>query len=268
MKYAINLNSVLPLRKTAAETSEMVTQLLFGEFCEVFEAEGSFVNITNYADGYQGWADKKMLTEITGDVYLALQNQPVFRTCVPVAEVFSLTDKTIYRLSAGSRISNFNPDTNKFGVGEKVFQIHPSFVSYLPESSKAGIVPIALQFLNTPYLWGGKTVFGIDCSGFVQVVFSLNGISLPRDASQQAKEGEPVDFENAEAGDLLFFEKNGKIIHVGIYLGKGQIIHASGKVKINTVDNQGILSDEGLGYTHTLAGVRCPFPAHPEGEGV
>ena len=256
MKYAINLNTVLPIRATPSESSEMVTQLLFGEFCEIIENRNSFVRIENYADGYCGWADKKMLTIVTDTDYLSLQNQPKFKTYMPIAEVFSLSDKSIHRLSAGSSLPNYNPDTSKFGINGYEFHIHPSFVSYLPESSTNEIVPIALHFRNAPYLWGGKNIFGIDCSGFVQVVFSLCGISLPRDANQQVQVGESISFENANTGDLLFFEKNKRITHVGIYMGNNQIIHASGKVKISMIDNLGILSEGKSEYTHILSEVR------------
>ncbi|MDR1808865.1 MAG: C40 family peptidase [Prevotella sp.] len=255
--YSINLNAVLPLRKEASETSEMVSQLLFGECCEVLDAQDSFVYITNCTDGYSGWADTKMLTEITADDYRSLQNAPPFMVHTPVAEVLSLSEQTVYRLPAGSRLPDYDPDTGIFGVGEKRFRAHQGLIDRLKRSGNTdGVAPLALQFLNVPYLWGGKTIMGIDCSGLVQLVFSLCGIFLPRDASQQARTGVPVIYEDACAGDLLFFEKNGKIVHVGIYMGDRQILHTSGKVKMSKVDKQGILSDDESVYTHFLAGVR------------
>ncbi len=114
-----------------------------------------------------------------------------------------------------------------------------------------------MMFLNTPYLWGGKNIFGIDCSGLVQVAFSMRGFDLPRDASMQVKEGiEISSFHEAQLLDLLFFKKNEKITHVGIYLGDGKIIHASEKVKIETVDEKGIIHSETNQYTHDLAAIR------------
>jgi cell wall-associated NlpC family hydrolase len=238
----------------------MVSQLLFGECCEALNEKNNFVHIKNARDSYSGWADKKMLTEISKAGYLLLQQSPFFMLCVPVAEVFSLSEQTIYHLPAGSCMPDYDPATGKFGVGERRFQVHPDLVSHLPEdANKEGVAPIASQFLNTPYLWGGKTIMGMDCSGLAQVVFSLCGIFLPRDANQQAGMGIPVPFEEAGSGDLLFFEKNGKITHVGIYLGEGRVLHASGKVKINKVDEHGILSDDEFSYTHIFSGARRYF---------
>lgn len=255
MEFAINLNAVLPVRAEAREGAEQVTQLLFGEYCSILATEGSFTKIENSFDGYQGWVDSKMLTEISEEEYLKLKSENIYRTVEPVSDVFCLTDKSIYRLSAGSLIPHYDESTSKFEIGGLVFQIHPSFITYLPDENLAGVVPTALIFKNTPYLWGGKNTFGIDCSGFVQVVFSINGISLPRDASQQFKCGQEIALTEATAGDLCFFEKEGRITHVGIYCGEGRIIHASGSVKIETVDDKGILSAKGV-YTHSLAGVR------------
>jgi len=259
MKYAINLSAVLPVRKEASEASEMVTQLLFGEFCEVFESEGAFVKIRNLLDDYTGWVDEKMLTEVSASEFDDLKDMPVFRVLVPLAEVFCLSNKTIYRLSAGSLLPGYDANTSKFGFNDKIFQIHPSFVTYLPqgETNVDGIIPSAMQFLNTPYLWGGKNIMGMDCSGFVQIVFSLNGVSLPRDASQQIEMGTEVNFDEVLPGDLMFFNKNeGKVSHVGIFLGDGRIVHASGSVRIDNVDKTGIFRKENLTYTHHLLAVK------------
>ncbi len=255
MKYAINLNAVLPVRNAASEKSEMVTQLLFGETMEITGVEKNFFKIINRTDGYEGWVSSNIPVYISEEDYKALENQ-AFKICVPVAEVFSLMDRSIYRLPAGSLLPFFNPENNKFGIGNMVFQVHPSFVTYLPEGNPEGIVPVALHFKNSPYLWGGKTVFGIDCSGFTQTVFSICGIALPRDAGEQVLNGISVSFENLISGDLLFFEKDGKICHVAIYCANGQVIHASGKVKINDVDKQGILSDDKSSYTHFLSAIK------------
>ena len=112
----------------------------------------------------------------------------------------------------------------------------------------------AFYFLNSPYLWGGRTPFGIDCSGFVQIAARLSGISLPRDTQEQAEEGEIINLiSEAKPGDLAFFDNiDGRIIHVGIILENGQIIHASGKVRIDTIDHQGIFNEESKKYSHQL----------------
>lgn len=257
MQYAININTVVPVRAEARESAEMVTQLLFGDICSIEEISGSFVKIINYGDRYEGWVDKKTLSEISETQYLELTIAPIFMTCVPIVDAFCLTDKTIYHLSAGSKLPFYDIDTNSFNIAGKRFQIHPSFVTYLTSSSKGNIIPTAMLFLNTPYLWGGKNIMGIDCSGFTQIVFSMNGYQLPRDASEQAHAGSKINtLAEAQASDLLFFEKQGKITHVGIYLGDEKIIHSSGKVKIDNVDEKGIYSRELSQYTHNLCAIK------------
>ena len=137
-------------------------------------------------------------------------------------------------------------------------QLHKFFegnVASLKQKKTAhDIISTAYLFLHAPYLWGGKSPFGIDCSGFTQLVYKLNGYKLPRDAYQQVELGMPLSFvEEAEAGDLAFFDnEEGKIVHVGILLGDNRIIHASGCVKTDPFDHYGIFSAERGGYTHNL----------------
>jgi len=252
MEYAINLNPVLPVRSEASERSEMVTQLLFGETCEILAEENSFLKIKNDLDSYTGWADKKMLKQLSSEEFGKLNKQADFRILTPIADVFCLSDKTIYRLPMGGYLPNYDVESNKFGIGESVFQVHPDFITYLPYSNKDGIVPVATTLLNSPYLWGGKSIMGIDCSGFVQVVFAVNGFKLPRDASQQVQMGSEVAFEELQKGDLLFFSREDRITHVGIYYGDRRIIHSSGKVRIDNIDKQGIFTDTNE-YTHHLS---------------
>jgi cell wall-associated NlpC family hydrolase len=120
--------------------------------------------------------------------------------------------------------------------------------------SKSDLINTAYMYLNAPYLWGGKSVFGIDCSGFTQMVYKLNGYKLLRDAAQQASQGEVLSFiEESEPGDLAFFDnEEGKIIHVGIMLENNYIIHASGKVRIDRLDHLGIYNAELNRHTHRL----------------
>ncbi|MDU1906619.1 MAG: C40 family peptidase [Dysgonomonas sp.] len=257
MIYAIFLNTTLPVRAEASEKSEMVTQLLFGEFCRIIEEKDSFVKIENYTDKYIGWADKKMLHPITEDIYNELSCSAIFRTNMPIADAFCMTDKSIYHLSAGSLLPFYDHEKSSFEIAGKTFQIHPSFVTYIPLQSKENIIPTCMLFQNSPYLWGGKTIFGIDCSGFVQTVFALNGYALPRDASVQAHQGEIIStLQQAQPGDLFFFRKNENITHVGIYLGEDKIIHASGKVRIDKIDEKGIFNEETREYSHDLASIK------------
>jgi len=257
MDYAIFLNMMLPVRAEASEASEMVTQLLFGESCRILNEKDSFVEIENYQDKYRGWVDRKMLTPISIDIFNNLAQSPLFRTIVPIADVFCMNDKSIYRLSAGSTLPFYNYENSDFEIAGQRFQIHPSFVTYLPGASKDNIIASARLFINTPYLWGGKSILGIDCSGLTQVVYSMNGYDLPRDSGVQAKEGIGIkSLTDAEPTDLLFFSKNEKNTHVGIYLGNNKIIHASGKVRIDKVDEKGIYNEDIMQYTHNLSVIK------------
>lgn len=257
MKYAVNLNAALPIRADAGEKSEMISQMLFGEICKIETDKDGFALIVNQKDDYKGWADKKMLSEISEDEYITIADSPNFVTCAPIADLVCKTDNTVYRLSAGSILPMYDIATDSFRICNKTFSMQPSLVSYLLQSNKENIKPAALMFMNAPYLWGGKTIFGIDCSGFVQTVYGMCGFQLPRDSSQQQAIGETVDcVDNAEVGDLIFFKKNNRITHVGIYLGEKKIIHASGRVKIEDVDDIGIVNEITSAYSHTLHSIK------------
>ncbi|NSW44619.1 MAG: C40 family peptidase [Bacteroidales bacterium] len=155
-------------------------------------------------------------------------------------------------IPAGANLPNFNLSNNTFVIKDEVFKLQKPITLYEP--TRNNIILLANEFLNCPYLWGGKTALGIDCSGLTQVVYKIIGIQLPRNAYQQAESGKLVSFiEEAKPGDLMFFDNaEGKIIHVGIYLGNHKIIHASGKVRIDSIDNHGIYKEEAKRYSHTL----------------
>ena len=256
MEYGINLNSVIPLRAKPDDRSEMVSQLLMGDrfICE--ETQDGFCKIFNEVDNYSGWVDEKTITSITQDEYTNLAHQPTYYVVVPLAEAFDLTGKCVIRIPGGSRLPNCD-SIGRFGMHERKFQVHRDFILSESEISRDGLLLTVIGFINSPYMWGGKTVMGIDCSGFTQIVFGLHGIKLPRDSKDQALVGESVSMENIKPGDLVFFEnKAGNVIHVGIYLEKQRVIHASGRVKIDSLDEQGIYSDEYQRYTHKLHSIR------------
>jgi cell wall-associated NlpC family hydrolase len=212
-------------RREANERSEMVSQLLYGECYDVLEDKGDWLHIKNQRDGYESWIDSKMHTENnphqTFKSILALPYQ-VIKNAAGLEQL----------LPGGSLI-------------ESVDQ------GYLNETQ---IVDTAMSYLNAPYLWGGKSIWGIDCSGFVQVVYQIHGMDIQRDAYLQAEQGLNIEFnELIEAGDLAFFSKmDEKISHVGICLGDGNIIHASGKVRIDKLDHHGIFNNETKKYSHEL----------------
>jgi hypothetical protein len=214
---------LIACRKDANERAEMVSQLLYGESYEVIEDQGDWLHIRNNADHYESWIDSKLHHPFNGVA------QKLAALALPFQEL-KLDGKALL-LPGGSMIEQDK------------------------HSTKArSIVETANAYLGAPYLWGGKSVWGIDCSGFVQVVFSIHGIVLPRDAYQQAEGGEIIEFnELIEAGDLAFFSKeDGRISHVGICLGEQKIIHASGEVRIDKLDHHGIFNSDKQKYTHEL----------------
>jgi len=141
---------------------------------------------------------------------------------------------------------------------DEIYHLSSSDLISKEETNSQNLIPLALQYLNAPYLWGGKSILGIDCSGLVQVVFAMSGIQLNRDASEQVESGQAIDsLSETKPGDLAFFENsNGKIIHVGILLNSHQIIHASGWVKVEAIDSTGIVSAQTGEYTHKLRAIK------------
>ncbi len=246
MKFAICQVSVSPLRVEASDRSEMVTQILFGEKVEIIETQKNWLKLKADFDGYEGWADEKQFMEVSEAEYSSIRIDKF------ASESFNLAveHETPLTLPMASTLPNLINNKLKFGHKE---------IEYLGEfqsgnSSKSDLPNIAMMYLNTPYLWGGKSVFGIDCSGMVQQVYKFCGIQLPRDAHQQAEIGEALSFvEEAEPGDLAFFDNTeGKIIHVGIILEGNKIIHAHGKVRIDPIDITGIFNTDSQTYSHKL----------------
>jgi hypothetical protein len=254
--FGINLNSVLPLRAQACEQSEMLTQILFGEHFAILQEEEKFFLVRNFRDGYEGWASKRMVTPVSREFAKQLAKTDSAIINRPTTQCFIESRNENITLTGGSILPFYDPEKGIIELCDKQFYIAPEHVN-LPLKKKISdneILSVAFMYLNTPYLWGGKNALGIDCSGFVQVVFSICGRQLPRDASQQVDEGSPVNFlSEARSGDLAFFDNDeGDIIHVGILVNNSQIIHASGRVKIEDIDTQGIISENGSGYSHRL----------------
>ena len=243
---------VSPMRREAAHRSEMVSQLLFGECALILEEEGDFVKVCGAYDGYEGWCQRSQLRAISDEI-------PPSTTLYSndyCAEVM-LQGQRMF-LPFGSPIYGAEQNAKLFGEGS----LDNKNFSQNAIQSAQGFTPERLQdaslrFLNTSYLWGGKSVFGIDCSGFSQQVFKLMGIPLLRDAYQQAEQGEAVtDLASSSTGDLLFFDNEaGRITHVGILLHPQEIIHASGRVRIDKIGADGIYNEEGR-KTHRLHSIR------------
>ncbi len=242
MQYGICNLSIVPLRLEPQDTSEMVSQVLYGEHFKVLEQRKKWSKIRLAFDNYEGWVDNKQFIEITEDNYNTFDNQSL---CLAgdLVEFVSSEENQLTLIPLGASLGALDFFKHQY-EGHRIIETQP----------KAHIVDTAFLFLNAPYLWGGKTNFGIDCSGFTQMVYKLNGYKLLRDASQQAGQGEALSFiEESEPGDLAFFDnEEGAIIHVGIMMKDNYIIHAHGKVRVDRIDHTGIYNTEKRVYTHKL----------------
>ena len=232
--------SIVPVRIVDSDKSEMINQLIYGDIIEILEEKEKWVKIKSVFDDYIGWIDKKQYFKIDDNIKLDLNN-PVYS--INLVEFIENNNNELVTIPIGSDISNISLMNHKF-EGKTISG----------KNNRNSIVNTALLFLNSPYLWGGKTPFGIDCSGFTQMVYKINGYKLSRDAKDQANQGETLSFiEESEAGDLAFFNNDqGDIIHVGIILQNNHIIHASGKVRIDRIDHSGIYNNDLNKHTHSL----------------
>jgi cell wall-associated NlpC family hydrolase len=247
MPHVACIVAAAPVRATASHRTEIVSQLLLGEFAEVIDVAKDFTQIRGLYDGYEGWVQSSQLCEVT-DATAALQ---------PALYTTSHTDTmemngTLVRLSLATPVYH-NTETVLLGKYKMQYRGgggNTAAFGYTEEE----LVAIAKSYLNVSYLWGGRSSFGIDCSGFTQQVFKLAGHALLRDASQQATQGEVVGFlQEVTCGDLAFFDnEEGRITHVGILLNTEEIIHAYGRVRIDKIDNQGIVNTDTGARTHQL----------------
>jgi cell wall-associated NlpC family hydrolase len=228
----------------------MLSQILFGEKYTITEKISHWYKIETLFDNYSGWIDVNHLQQTEDHDEM---NGHVLNRSLPCFK----NDKTKLVLEAGCEI--YNPDFGEmvFLAGEDKFSVGSDF-SPAYFTSGDSITDTAMKFINSPYIWGGRIPSGIDCSGFVQLVYKIHGIKIPRDSCQQAEAGENISFiDEAVPGDLVLFDdERGRITHVGMILSKGLVIHASGRVRIDNIDHQGIFKNEIKGYSHKLRTIR------------
>jgi hypothetical protein len=239
--------AIIPLRFEPSDRSEIVSQVLFGEHFEILEQLKQWFRIRLQFDNYEGWIDSKQMQLISEASFNQLSKDTIILNA-DLIEYITAPNNVLLPIPLGSSLSFINHNE----INTANFDFEGTKISGI--KSKNNLINTAYLYLNAPYLWGGKTPFGIDCSGFTQMVYKLNGYHLLRDASQQATQGEALSFiEESEAGDLAFFDnEEGNIIHVGIIMENNYIIHASGKVRIDRLDHLGIYNPETNKHTHKL----------------
>ena len=272
-EWVVNRCTVTPVRMEPSEGSEQLTQLLFGEVCQVLERLPRWTKIRSTVDGQTGWVDFKMVTSI-GDEATGDEAKGIGVVAVPIAAATDMETGEELMLTLGTRLPNYAHGT--FEILNKKYLINPACVSHLEDVLQAighpagyrlegkgeEVCTIAQTLLNAPYLWGGKNAMGIDCSGFTQVVYSVFGVNLLRNAREQITQGTPVaSLAEAQAGDLAFFDhadrdpKATNISHVGLLLDKQTIIHCSGCVHVDYIDDMGIHLPDGE-LTHHLVQIK------------
>jgi len=251
MKYGICALSIVPGRLEPADTSEMVSQLLFGEIYRVIDERKMWIKVRGVHDGYESWIYRKQHLEIKRDEFMQLQKESKTYSTELISLLQEKNSDVFFPLVLGSILPEYQ--NNNCSFSNKEFEFDGDVIRK-PNVGRDMLIEIAFLYLNSPYLWGGRTPFGIDCSGYSQIVYRMCGVDLPRDASQQTEIGERLSFiEEATPGDLAFFDnKEGRITHVGILLGDNKVIHASGKVRVDRIDHQGIFNDDIHDYSHHL----------------
>ena len=265
----LSLYSVIPVRSEASETAEQTTQILFGETFALLEQKPRWNRVKLHLDGQEGWIDAKMCTPMNMEeekTYREAYDQSTAMVAFPLAYAVSENNGQTIPLTAGTRLTNYKD--GRFEVLKVGFRIDPSMViTELIAMNEENLQHAVRFFLNIPYLWGGKNAMGMDCSGFTQVIMSLFGKNLNRNASEQVLQGRKIaSLSNVQAGDLVFFDhEDGKISHVGIVLStlnskpstlNCTIVHCSGRVKVEKLDETGILNAETGEYSHHLAAIR------------
>jgi cell wall-associated NlpC family hydrolase len=245
------------MRKEASHRSEMVSQLLFGEFVKRQEQSGDFAKVICLFDGYEGWVQANQLTPVAdAEVREAAAYTNSFSSLVAVGSS---------SVQAPFATPVYHPETLRVSIGGKAIHhlLAPQQIWHSGQLilSQATLEAACQPYLNTPYLWGGRSVYGTDCSGFVQQVFKLFGRKLLRDAFLQAGQGGTVSTVNeVRLGDLAFFQnEKGRVTHVGIVLDDLRIVHASGRVRIDQLDENGIVNSESGERTHHLHSIKRYF---------
>lgn len=252
IEYGYCMLSAVPVRRKPSNTAEMVTQLLFGECFSVSDKLGGWARIRTLFDDYSGWIDCRQYHPINEEKYRELARQPI-NCCLDLVQI--VTDHDFNRMMAitlGCSLPGIK--NHSFRIGDHAYSFEGAYSEPSAKIYPSQVVENAYLYLHTPYLWGGRTPFGIDCSGLVQMAYKLSGIALYRDTAAQATQGETINLlSETLPGDVAFFDNAaGEIVHAGILVNQHTIIHASGQVRHDNVDHYGIFDRNEKGYTHRL----------------
>lgn len=245
MRYAVNRLPMIPIRENPSERSEMISQLLYGEAFEILDNQNSWSLIRCLFDDYTGWASLNQQME-----YLDL-----FDDIPPPSSHFIVKSCTRAHTKNSTNMHlMFGAELRPDDVASPEDLLPNPFLHPETKYNPQNLIELATSLIASPYLWGGRSSQGFDCSGFVQMASKVAGLSMPRDAWQQAELGSTVDFlDEGLPGDLVFFDNaEGKINHVGLLIDSKNVIHASGFVRIDMIDHQGIFNNHLKRYTHKL----------------
>ena len=230
------------MRSNNFHESELVSQLLYGDCFKILSSKNEWLQIKTLNDSYVGWINNKQVNEISKiNAEKITFDDKIFS--IRLIDYIETDENKLSSIVLGSNIGACKYLGHKYD-GPKTKKT----------KTKPNLTKVASMYLNSPYLWGGKTPFGIDCSGLTQMIYRINGYKIPRDASQQSELGETLSFiEESEPGDLAFFDdKEGKIIHVGMLLENNYILNAHGNVRIDRIDQTGIFNQEKQKHSHKL----------------
>lgn len=252
--------SILPLRAAPSHKSEMVSQLLFGETYDVLEEpDNDWLRVVTSFDRYEAWLTRQHHTPLSLDEYLSLQDTFPICSLPDCAQLGDAAGEHLFKIMAGSSLPHF--ESHYCRIGDKKYTYRGGICQNDKHSKQQLIVNYAQRYLYAPYMWGGRSSFGVDCSGLSQMAYKMSGLALPRDAYQQAAEGTRVEsLSEAQAGDLAFFKSVNRqdthVTHVGILLSPQKIIHAAAMVDIDKIDDTGIINSHTGKYSHHLLGIK------------
>jgi hypothetical protein len=249
MEFGICHLNCVAIRKDPSDQSEMISQLLFGDTFQVIDSTDKWIRVHTDYDYYEGWVMKIQIKPLDKSAHERMLKNNVYYSGEMVTMV-SDKDDHLQIISLGASLPLYQAP--HFTIDDMQYTFDGDVIHGKME--KQHLVMTAYKYLNTPFLWGGKSPFGIDCSGFTQMVYKINGHQLFRDAHQQASQGEVLSFiEESEPGDLAFFDNDeGEIIHAGILLPNNHIIHCHGKVRIDRIDQSGIYNVDTQRHSHKL----------------